>query len=384
MRLQRDTWLAIGLLLALVVVTILIGIWEAERAEKPPYSSYSSQPDGALALREWMDGMGYNILPIQLSAFEPPAEADLIIMLEPVGVLWDEIESLYGWVYDGNTLLLAGNGLDMRQMARSYDVQVQWSSPRVEQAMAQNPLLSQPPLAGAVTLDTAYILSPQRSDYVAHLGADGQPVLVSFPIGEGRVILSSAPSLFSNQGLKQTNAPEAVLNVLRLGGEPGTVWFNEWHHGERGGFVGEIIGPSQWLRRTPIGRALLLMAAIVFLGILLQGRLFGRPVPPAREIRRRTPLEYVRAIANLGRRAGHRQHVMLQYYTTLKRRLGKRYRIDPSLPDAEYVEVLGSYNPNLDQPALLTLLTHLQKKRPGESEMVKLAAEAAEWLKETP
>lgn len=383
MRLQRDTWLAIGLLVMLVLVTIVVVVWEEARAEKPPYSSYASQPNGALALREWMTVLGYEVLPDRLSAFEPPDRARLLLMLEPADVLDVDIDTLDAWVQRGNTLVLAGTGRGTRLVAQHYRFSLHFANNGIASVLAQNPLLDQPPIADAITLETDYYLASMRGDYVAYLADENtRPVLVAFQVGEGRVILSSAPSLFSNLGLKAENAPEAVFNLLRLAGNNSPVWFNEWHHGERGP-ISEVLGPEQWLRHNPIGRAMLFIAGVIFLGILLQGRLFGRPVPPARELRRRAPLEYIRAIANLGRRAGHRGPVMNQYHSALKRRLGKRYHLDPSLPDDDYVALLGRYNPTLDQPALLSLLTNLQKKRLGESEMVRLAAEAAEWLNES-
>lgn len=381
MKLQRDTWLVIGLLALLTLVTIAAGIRQNQQAEKPPYSSYSSQPDGVLALRQWMEAIGYEVLPDRLSIFSPPANARLIFVLEPSSLEESEIAALDDWVRQGNTLIVSGVGVGTRLLAEHYQFSLEFANPAVEQVFLQNPLLNLPAVRESIGLQTNFSLASTRNDYVVHLADGARPVLASMRYGKGQVIFSSAPALFSNRGLKESNAPEAVLNILRLAGKKGPVWFDEWHHGERGADTG-ISGPTQWLRNTPIGRALLFVAAVIFIGILLQGRLFGKPVPPRRDMRRRTPLEYIRAIANLGRRAGHRRPVMTQYYTALKRGLGKRYRLNPSLPDEEYVTLLGKYNPAIDQAALLELLTALQKHNPGEAEMVRLAAKTAEWLNE--
>ncbi|MCG2784070.1 MAG: DUF4350 domain-containing protein [Anaerolineae bacterium] len=381
MKLQRDTWLVIGLLALLTLVTIAAGIRQNQQAEKPPYSSYSSQTDGVLALRQWMEAIGYEVLPDRLSIFSPPANARLIFVLEPSILEESEIAALDDWVRQGNTLIVSGVGAGTRLLAEHYQFSLEFANPAVEQVFLQNPLLNIPAVRESIGLQTNFSLASTRNDYVVHLADGARPVLASMRYGKGQIIFSSAPDLFSNQGLKESNAPEAVLNILRLAGKKGPVWFDEWHHGERGADTG-ISGPTQWLRNTPIGRALLFVAAVIFIGILLQGRLFGKPVPPRRDMRRRTPLEYIRAIANLGRRAGHRRPVMTQYYTALKRGLGKRYRLNPSLPNEEYVTLLGKYNPAIDQAALLELLTALQKHNPGEAEMVRLAAKTAEWLNE--
>ena len=56
-----------------------------------------------------------------------------------------------------------------------------------------------------------------------------------------------------------------------------------------------------------------------------------------RDTTRRSPLEFINAMANLHRRAGQRRAALRHYHDQLKRRLGRRYRLDPSLHDAEYV-----------------------------------------------
>ena len=124
------------------------------------------------------------------------------------------------------------------------------------------------------------------------------------------------------------------------------------------------------------------MVFVIFLALLFRGRGFGRPVPLPHELRRRGALEHVSAMANLSRLAGHRHSVLLRYHQQLKRTLGRRYRLDPTLPDAEYVAHLVLYNPAIDGQALLVLLSRLQQQKIGENEMVHIATEAAKWIKD--
>ena len=55
------------------------------------------------------------------------------------------------------------------------------------------------------------------------------------------------------------------------------------------------------------------------------------------------------------------------------------YRLNPTLPDREYVRQLASYNPQIDQEALARLLAELRQSDLSESRLVELAAEAAQW-----
>jgi len=224
-------------------------------------------------------------------------------------------------------------------------------------------------------------LRPQRSDFVTHLAAADGPVLVSWPQGAGRVVLSATAYPFTNLGLKQPGNPALVLNLVSLSAAHGRVYFDEWHHGRRSAPT-ELSGPEAWLRSTPAGRAILYVAAVVFLALVLGGRGFGRPLPLPRETTRRAPLEFISALAHLGRRAGHSQAVLGQYRQQLKRQLGRRYRLDPALTDDAYVERLARYDPRLDAPALRRLLARLAQPNVSERELVQLAGEAADWTKD--
>jgi hypothetical protein len=95
---------------------------------------------------------------------------------------------------------------------------------------------------------------------------------------------------------------------------------------------------------------------------------------------RRAPLEYITAIANLSRRAGHRRAVLDDFRHRLKRGLGQRYRLDPTLPDDQYLRHLAGLNPNLDVAALGSLLDRLRRPQVSEGELVALSADVADWL----
>jgi len=221
-------------------------------------------------------------------------------------------------------------------------------------------------------------LASERDDYVVLAALKGQPVLVSFEQGKGRVVLGTVSESFTNAGLKQAGNPELVLNILALARNKGAVWFDEWHHGLQSGE--QVLGPAEFLRFTPVGRSLLFVTFAIVLVLFLQGRGFGRPVPLPQEIKRRGALEHVTGIANLSRRAAHRQAALMHYHQQLKRKLGQRYRLDPAMDDRDYVDALAGYNPSLAKDELLNLLQRLKRREVGETEMVHLAAEASNWI----
>jgi len=266
----------------------------------------------------------------------------------------------------------------MVALAGRFDDSYRSLNALAEETRLQTPLLDSPSFQEPFHLQTYLGFQVERTDFVTLAAAGGMPQVILFDLEQGRVILSASAFPFCNDGLRQEGNPALVLNLVAAARRSGAAWFDEWHHGFRE--APQIIGPDRWLRYTPFGHALLFVVALAFLALLLQGRNFGRPVPLPRELRRRSALEYITAVANLNRRAGHRSAVLQQYYQQVKRALGRRYRLDPALEDAEFVAALVRYNPAIDGPALASLLTRLRRSGGREADLVRLADEAARWL----
>jgi hypothetical protein len=385
-RLARDTWLAIGLLVALIAIMVVaaLGRGQDDQARLPRLASLSAAPEGGLALKLWLQKLNYTVLDDEPVTYLIPDKANIILVLEPSAFQSDELATLDAWVRNGGTLIAAGD-VGTTELARYFDFGLEvWggvpASLTLQSPLLLHPLIQSPLPAPAAPFQPLFDLVPSRPAYVTYLAAGDKPVLVSFDLGNGRVILSSTSYPFSNLGLKQLGDPQLMLNLLGLAKRQGPVWFDEWHHGLRGAATAG--GPDNWLRYTPIGHSLLFVVAVIFLALLLQGRGFGRPVPLPRELRRRGVLEHITAMSNLGRLAGHRSSVLLQYHHELKRILGRRYRLDPAIPDADYVAYLVRYNPSIDGDALLAALSRLRQPNPSDAEMIRAAAEAAKWIKE--
>jgi hypothetical protein len=376
--LSRDAKLSVGILILLVLVTTFSATQRQTKQEYPRLSSLSSTQDGALALKLWVKDLQYEVDESVLENFVPPEQARILLVLEPMFPSADELKALDHWVKAGGTLIAIGEQYGMYSLADHFDFDLRYLADQTAETSVETPLLGSPSIPGLKNLRPKVGLRSERDDYVVLATQKGEPVLLSFEQGKGRVILGTLTQAFTNAGLKEAGNAELVLNILSLARTRGTIWFDEWHHGLRN--QDQILGPAAFLRRTPVGHALLFSVVVIFLGLLIQGRGFGRPVPLPQEIRRRGAMEHVTGIANLSRRAAHRPAVMMYYHQQIKRRLGQRYRLDPNLDDQAYVEALAGYNPSLDKNELLTLLERLKHKNISETEMVHLAAEAAKWI----
>ena len=377
---SRDSKLGIGLVLLLVVVTALAATRKQTEQEYPVLSTLSSAPNGARALKLWVQELNYAVDEQELAEFAPPDNTSILFMLEPLFPTEGELKAVDAWVEEGGTLIAIGETYGMYSLIDHYEFFFNYLPANTESPALDAPLLLSPDIFELINARVRLSLaSSTRDDYVTLITYDGNPVLVSFEQGQGRVILGTLAQSFTNAGLKQNGNPELVLNILALAREKGTVWFDEWHHGLRQG-AEQVLGPGQFLRSTPVGRSLLFVTFAVFITLFMQGRGFGRPVPLPQEIKRRGALEHVTGIANLSRRAAHRSAVMLHYHDQIKRKLGHRYRLDPGMDDEQYVQTLADYNPSLDKNELLNLLKRLKRRDVSESEMVHLAGEASKWI----
>jgi hypothetical protein len=370
--------LSIGILLLLILVTIFAAVQKQTQQEHPKLSSLSSAPDGALALKLWVQQLHYDVDEQVLASFLPPKDVSILFMLEPLFPGEDELQALDDWVQAGGTLIAIGEQYGMYSLIDHYKFDFRYLTDQSSAPASGTPLFASPSAVDFKHAKVQVTLQSDRDDFVVLVADKGAPTLVSFEQGKGRVILGTMTESFTNAGLKEAGNPELVLNILALAQAKGVVWFDEWHHGVRNGE--QILGPGEFLRRTPIGRSILFAALVIFLVLFIQGRGFGRPVPLPQEIRRRGALEHITGIANLSRRAAHRSAVMQQYHQQIKRKLGQRYRLDPNMDDRDYVDKLAGYNPSLEKDELLNLLKRLKQKDISEPEMVHLAAEASQWI----
>ncbi len=379
MKLSRDTWLGIGILIMLVLVTSVAAMQGTDENDLP-YLSTSSAPNGTRALDLWLNRLGYPTADAFTLSFDPDSDIDVIFIIQPIYSITDsEWKLLDQWVERGGTLILAGTNTVTNEAAAHFDFGFVFLPEQADTISAALPILKSPVLESKIKLVTNIGLDSTRTDYTPLITAKGKPIILTYRQGAGRIILSTAPKIFTNLELKNESTATLVLNLLTFAGKKGTVLFDEWHHGFRSEGV---VGLSQWLQQTPGGHAILFTVFAVFIALIAQGRQFGRHIPLKHELKRRGPMEHVTAIANLNRKAGHIKEVARQYHNRLKRHFGQRYRLDPAMRDEDYVEALAGYNSAIDKEKLLRLLTRLTQPNVNEAELLKLSAEAARWMNE--
>jgi hypothetical protein len=373
---SRDVWLGLGLIMLLIVVFAATAVQGLERTP-PSFSSESSGASGTRALALWLDELDLTVSNETDSVFRVPPSADAALILEPTSPIveteWDVLET---WIDRGGTLIVAGHRSSAQEAFRRFGFDPVIIDPVGSVTRPEPfPFVPEerlPVLETRLTLDTAPV------EFRTHVSLEDRPIVVSFILGDGVVVLSTDAHPFTNRGLALPGNAALTLAAIHAGTPPRTVWFDEWHHGARA--ETGAAGPGAWLRGTAPGQALLYGAGVLFLALVLGGRSFGRPVRDRREIMRRAPLEHITAMANLSRRAGHRAAIQASFTLQLKRHLGQRYRVNPTLQNEAFVQELARFRSDLDIEALSALLEQLARPAINEQQLLALAQDVTTWL----
>jgi hypothetical protein len=380
MTISRDSRLTVGLVTLVLLLSVPAALSSIQEPPPPPLSNGSAAPDGGQLLWEWMDRLAFEMRDQVAEIYEIPPETEAVFILAPLGfpgITSSEWNIIDPWVEAGGLLVVTGSSSAARHYGFNSRVR------GVDELAMFSPFFKHPPVQAPINTRARNYLEPtdERQEFVPLLAHDEGLILVMIDQGSGRVVLSTTDYPFSNHGLQQAGSPELLINIFDHIPRQGSVWFDEWHHGKRLDVV-QPTGPGDWLRFTPAGRSLLYIATVLFIGILLSGRRFGRPLRPADQQPRRAPLEYATALANLSRRAGHRAALLLDTADRVKRHFGSRYRIDPRVPDAAFLEQLTRFAPHLDIEHIRSLLLRLRRPNTDEYDMLQLSIEAADLMEE--
>jgi len=279
-----------------------------------------------------------------------------LVIWDVGGLEPDEIEALETWVAEGGMALLGG------QM-EGFDG---WL-PTGREGIAR-PVAPHPATAGIQSVSVGYgRFRTTFEDRLVHLKDDfGQPVLVSWRVGRGRIFWSADTEWLSNARIREAQNLELALQVLLPPG--GQVAFDEYHHG--------FTSPWWRILRGPLQASGLLMAASVALLFWSYGARFGSPLP-APERPPRAAVEYVHSMSRLYRRAGARAVVLRALHKALRTQLSRLTGGAEGLSHAEIARRAAARCgvPPEDIERLLDRTANLSHP-PADAELIELARKA--------
>jgi hypothetical protein len=373
-----DTGLLVLGLIA-VVATAIVLPHDHTTTRRQTTSVQSDQRDGAMALRLWLEDIGYRTEIITASQADLDG-FDVIFVLEPDHPYAPaDAEAVSKWVAGGHTLVAAGTGPATSSLLTPYDVSlIGWY---YEGSLSQtSPALSSPHFGAVEAGNSIATITTSRTDVAIHLVSEsGEPVMASIFHGRGIVWVVGTAYPFTNEGLHTESNAGLILNLLAHVQDGATIGFDETL---RMSAQQQPSGLTDWLVTSRAGSSILAAAGLIMVFLLLHGRRFGRPVPLTQEQLRREPVEFIVAMAHLMRRSGHRGEALRHYRLELQRVLAQRYGVDPYASADELVGVVALHDPTLDPAALARLLQQLSRRSVSEQELVRLALAVHEWIGE--
>jgi len=330
---RAQLFLSIALLGLLLLFTIL----QSPPSEPRPYDPASAAPNGLLALRLWLIDMGYDLQETMGDEFQLPASTELLLIWPTEHSYTPaEIETLDTWVTAGGTAVIMG-------AQQHFGVRPGAPTPSFFSVTPQQPLLTDVTrielTGGFPALDLRD--APAAVPLLVTGGGEVTAALQSY--GAGTLWHLSEHHTMINDHLRDPAQAALLLAFLRQVTPGGTVRFDTYHlWGPPANAERPIQTMQAWLYYTPWGWALLFSSVATALFLLLQGRRLGPPLPTQAVVRRREAAEYVMAMANLARRARHREVIARHHKQRLKRALSRRAHIDITMNDDEFVAQLAN------------------------------------------
>jgi hypothetical protein len=327
---RRADWVwAAAVLAVLLVGVVLVAPPGAQLTLDERLSTHRTSPDGAAALYETLYELG---LPVA-RRLTPLAGADAIqgplAILSPTDPLSPaEVAAVVQWVEAGGLLVLASRIGD--PLRRELGLPVVRSAGEGRLGAGQHGWVEGVEARGRarwVFADTAVAVQAGAVLLVAEAETDGPAGAVAVLVGRGSgaVLAVSDPALFSNDGIATSGlAPVVARAALEwTGAGPGSgqaLWFDEYHHGYRGGSL--RAGLWGFVTGHPAGRAALHLSLVALLALAAASARLGNPLERTGQARR-SPVEHVAALGDAYRHAGADAVARRRLVAGFARRIGR-------------------------------------------------------------
>jgi hypothetical protein len=307
------------------------------KEEGPPIpSTYSSDPGGARAAYLLLQELHYKVARWEQSPTELPTEEGnaVLILADPMEKpTREELVALRGFVKRGGQLVFTG----ARIKSFFSDARVDEESPTDESKTFSADFPSNY-TAGAPNIVMQAGASWQVPDagQLALYGDAQSPVVVSWRMGEGRILWWAAATPLTNSGIASEGNLNFFLDAMKspLASQRSDVqiYWDEYFHGERTSLWG-------YARRTPVTWGLVQILALGLIVLFTYSRRSGPTVlPPV--VSRLAPLEFVDTLGGLYERAGAEPAVVGFVYQRFRATLSRQLRISPSVGDTELADAV--------------------------------------------
>ena len=320
-----DPLYVVATILTIAVLGLAVLVGANAQGQRRTASVFDQTSGGASDLRALVEALGARTVILQGERFAPrESGASVVFLLGATEFVGEEdVTAARAFLQNGGTLVVATDaGFAETALLRAFGADL--SGRALSSEYDTTSVLAAPARANRIVLDRGATLGlGDRWSPVARAGE--QTIAAMTREGRGTVVLVSSLAPFVNALLGEGDNSRFALSLAASGfGVGHSVGFDEYHHGAHPS--PELLAV---LERTWLGRALLVVAGIVFVYLLWSGRRFGPPLP-ADPRPPRSSLDYVRGFAGLVRRSGRDEIARDRLRRDLRVGLAARYGLDPT------------------------------------------------------
>jgi hypothetical protein len=177
---NRETIFALFLILTLVVLTVLGAIGQDPDEAAIPLDSRSTAPEGARALFDWFEEIGYTVDDSVAAEYVIPEGTRLVFLLEPFGLVRAELDILVEWVENGGLLIAAGERFGTSPLLSTFDIERGYADEAAASTAPSFPLFIDPPVETTIPLGANSFFEPDFADFLPLAALPEGPVVITF------------------------------------------------------------------------------------------------------------------------------------------------------------------------------------------------------------
>jgi hypothetical protein len=324
-----------AVLLVLTAGLAFVGVDPQEQGISIP-STYSSGSGGARAGYLLLQELRYKVSRWERSPTELPSEPKdaVLILAEPLGTpTKQERAALADFVKEGGQVLFTGARIKSFFSEAKVDAEIPTDEWKTYSAnLPSNYTFG----AQKIVLQAGASWQAPAGSQLPLYGEMGSTVVVSWRIGDGRILWWASATPLTNSGITRAGNLNLFLNAMSwpAQGDPSAVeiYWDEYFHGQR---------TSLWsyVQKTPVAWGLIQVAVLGGLVFLTFGRRSGPVMLPA-VVSRLSPLEFVDTLGGLYERAGAEPAVVGFVYQRFRATLARQLRLSPSAGDTELADAV--------------------------------------------
>lgn len=285
-------------------------------------------------------------------------------------------EQIHEFVEDGGILIVTANSLGADTLFRDYQLALRSLTDYIAfaQRIPDEPFFPSLPVDD-IRAHTSFAIDPLAREVAPLYGESDRYVMVTFCEGAGRAYFISSTYLFGDAGLSFDENAKLLYNLVstfprkaRIGltETPDYRFTNDQSEPNRGNFMA-------FLFKTPAGLGVIYICLALFIFLTLRGRRFGKPLQ-VQEKNRRLSTEYVLAMTALYQKGNTRMEILKQLRDKFKHDLAERWRVNPNLEAAAFIEELVQRGATDEEGQISKLLAELETKQDiSEVQLLEIA-----------